>query len=155
LKPTRALPPSHTVMKVSLSKLPHMDFVELSVILNRTLSDYGIVQDMVIYLDDMSGRFFQGNGHVILERPPNPDRLLKVLTYRVPMEDTSFLATWAKMESHCRYCKEMGHTRDQCKARPVERRTCHSCGLQGHIAVKCPRVSISELEENKRVRKVP
>ncbi|KAI8985361.1 hypothetical protein BDB01DRAFT_865919 [Pilobolus umbonatus] len=40
---TRALPPSHTVMKVSLSKLPLLQFSELSVILKETLSAYGIV----------------------------------------------------------------------------------------------------------------
>ncbi|KAI8970497.1 hypothetical protein BDB01DRAFT_840020 [Pilobolus umbonatus] len=58
---------------------------------------------MVKYLDNLSGKIFCGNGHVILERPPNSCRILKAQAHSVSMEKTSFLVTWTKTESHCRY----------------------------------------------------
>ncbi|KAI8972982.1 hypothetical protein BDB01DRAFT_839156 [Pilobolus umbonatus] len=49
----------------------------------------------------------------------------------------------------------MGHTRDNCTARPVDRRTYYNCGALGHIAAKCPRASLGGAEETKRFRKTP
>ncbi|KAG0752845.1 hypothetical protein G6F35_010441 [Rhizopus arrhizus] len=112
--------------------------------------------NIVLYHDDISREWFTGNGHVYLEIPRNPSTELEPLTYRISLfdSDTSFLATWARMPDHCRYCKHMGHTKESCDKRPVDPRTCFICNKNGHISYHCDRAldRDRDLSSHKRAR---
>lgn len=43
------------------------------------------------------------------------------------------------MGKYCRFCKELGHRKDTCSKRPVDKRQCFTCGKKGHFALRCPR----------------
>ncbi|CAO3704100.1 unnamed protein product [Rhizopus stolonifer] len=94
-----------------------------------------------MYNDDITGEWFTGNGHVYLEIPRDSDASFEPLTHRIQLNgsDTSVLATWARMPDFCRYCKAMGHIKDNCDKRPADSRTCFICHQKGHISYQCTR----------------
>ncbi|KAG0751580.1 hypothetical protein G6F16_013490 [Rhizopus arrhizus] len=64
-----AVDSQQALLKVNLSKLPLLPVKELRELLINNFSRYGIVRDIVIYLDDWSQTWFSGNGCIYLERP--------------------------------------------------------------------------------------
>lgn len=52
----------------------------------NNLSRYGIVREIIIYLDDCSGSWLTGNGHVYIERPVQNDKTFETLSYKIPLE---------------------------------------------------------------------
>ncbi|CAO3694768.1 unnamed protein product [Rhizopus stolonifer] len=112
------------------------------------------MKDIVIYNDDVTGEWFTGNGHVYLEIPRDSDASFEPLTHRIQLNgsDTSVLATWARMPDFCRYCKAMGHIKDNCDKRPADSRTCFICHQKGHISYQCTRSQDREPQPHKRPR---
>jgi hypothetical protein len=116
------------------------------------MKQYGLVRDIFVYHDDLVGKFFQGNGHVLLESPNTTNPTFSALSHRIHCGGSSFLATWADRPIHCRYCKEMDHSKDNCSNRPQDTRSCYTCGATGHIAIHCPREAPNDAERNQRRR---
>jgi hypothetical protein len=100
---TPAVQSSLGLTKVSLSGLPPLSYEDFKVKLGSTFAKYGLVRDIVLYEDNISGSWFTSNGRVYLDRPESHDYL--PLTPRIPLDDTttsiSFLATWPKMGVYC------------------------------------------------------
>ena len=140
------------LLRLNVTNLPCIPYPALASQLRTCLAAYGTVRETVIY--EENDGWFAGAGYAYLELPPNPDRVLKPLTYRIPLDDkTSFLATWHKMGVHCRYCKEMNHEVDHCPSKPRESRSCYLCGETGHLQAQCVHDTPRDLEANKRPRK--
>ena len=117
---------------------------------------YGIVKELVIYLDDWAQRWFSGNGCICLKRPPSSGIKFDPLTYNIPFDgDHSCLGTWSKMDKHCIYCKAMGHIKNGCPSLPTETRTCFVCHSRDHIARNCPKVTNPNQATSKRRRPIP
>ncbi|KAG0850605.1 hypothetical protein G6F57_006353 [Rhizopus arrhizus] len=121
-KATLAYSSENILHKINLTDITCASDEYLKSRLQSTFERFGIVKDIVLYHDDISHEWFTGNGHVYLEIPRNPSTELEPLEYRISLSDsdTSFLATWARMPDHCRYCKHMGHTKESCDKRPVD-----------------------------------
>lgn len=152
-----SVPPSKSLLKVHLSKLPILAPSDLHQLLLNTFSSFGRVRDIVLYFDDASNRFFCGNGAIYLDRysdfKENESEGWAPLTYKIDLDSTTFcLGKWAKMEAHCVYCKQMGHTRKDCKEIPPTSRTCYNCHKRGHIARHCPRLKDDKIASSKRLR---
>ncbi|KAG0783103.1 hypothetical protein G6F22_008825 [Rhizopus arrhizus] len=155
-KATLAYSSENTLHKINLTDITCASDEYLKSRLQSTFERFGVVKDIVLYHDDISREWFTGNGHVYLEIPRNPSTELEPLTYRISLfdSDTSFLATWARMPDHCRYCKHMGHTKESCDKRPVDPRTCFICNKNGHISYHCDRAldRDRDLSSHKRAR---
>ncbi|KAG1035325.1 hypothetical protein G6F43_013249 [Rhizopus delemar] len=155
-KATLAYSSENILHKINLTDITCASDEYLKPRLQSTFERFGIVKDIVLYHDDISREWFTGNGHVYLEIPRNPSTELEPLTYRISLSDsdTSFLATWARMPEHCRYCKHMGHTKESCDKRPVDPRTCFICNKKGHISYHCDRAldRDRDLPSHKRAR---
>ncbi|KAI7893760.1 uncharacterized protein EV154DRAFT_439413 [Mucor mucedo] len=54
------------------------------------------------------------------------------------------------MESHCVYCKQMGHTRKDCQEIPTISKTCYLCDRRGHLARHCPRSHDNSIASSKK-----
>jgi hypothetical protein len=134
-----AVHPDRALLRVNLTKLPIWNLDKLRNSLLNNLSRYGIVREIIIYLDDWSGSWPTGNGHVYLERPITATKTHEVLTYNIPLEgeNTFCLGTWTNMGKHCVYCKGSDHYRKDCTKAPSEKRRCYQCGNSGHIARNC------------------
>ncbi|KAG2199306.1 hypothetical protein INT47_012940 [Mucor saturninus] len=114
---TPAVPQDNIILKVHLSKLPFLPVADLHATLVDNFSRFGNVRDVTIYLDDESKTAFCGNGAIFLDRSidPTSPKAWDKLTYKIDLGNQSFcLGKWAKMESHCVYCKQMGHTPRHC-----------------------------------------
>lgn len=66
LPATTAIPPTHQLYKVELSKITLLRYDVLKSELMKTFSKFGTVLDIVIYEDDITGSWFTGNGHVYI-----------------------------------------------------------------------------------------
>ncbi|KAG2194342.1 hypothetical protein INT47_011509 [Mucor saturninus] len=150
---TPAVPQDNIILKVHLSKLPFLPVADLHATLVDNFSRFGNVRDVTIYLDDESKTAFCGNGAIFLDRsidPTNPKAWDK-LTYKIDLGNQSFcLGKWAKMESHCVYCKQMGHTRKDCQEIPTISKTCCLCDRRGHLARHCPRAHDNSIASSKK-----
>lgn len=144
------------LIKVNFSELKVMSYATLKDRITMTFSEFGIVRDIVLYQDDLSGTWFTGNGYVQLERHAQSE--LPSLRHRITLAggtESSFLATWSEMGKYCRFCKELGHRKDSCTKRPVDNRHCFTCGKKGHISLRCPREAVldsSDIPGSKRTR---
>jgi hypothetical protein len=149
-----AVHPDQALLRVNLTKLPIWNLDKLRNSLMNNLSRYGIVREIVIYLDDCSGSWFTGNGHVYIERPIQNDKTFENLSYKIPLEAerTFCLGTWTNMGKHCVYCKDTGHYRKECTKAPEEKRRCFQCGNTGHIARNCFRTKGDDSTSSKRKR---
>ncbi|OBZ81801.1 hypothetical protein A0J61_10149 [Choanephora cucurbitarum] len=149
-----AIHPDRALLEVNLTKLPIWEGQRLRDSLLNNLSRYGVVREMTLYLDNWSGCWFTGNGHVYLERPNTNNKAYETLSYKIPLEgDNTFcLGTWTNMGKHCVYCKETGHYRKECTKAPTEKRRCYQCGNTGHIARNCFRTDTVDNTSNKRRR---
>ncbi|OAD68311.1 hypothetical protein PHYBLDRAFT_68859 [Phycomyces blakesleeanus NRRL 1555(-)] len=66
-------------------------------------------------------------------RPSNPDLHLRHLEHEIKYNETiTFLATWAHIDAHYTFCKEMGHKKEACIKRLKETRTCFCCSKTTH-----------------------
>ncbi|KAG2228472.1 hypothetical protein INT48_003129 [Thamnidium elegans] len=149
-----AVHPDQALLRVNLTKLPIWNWDKLRNSLMNNLSRYGIVREIVLYLDDWSGNWFTGNGHVYIERPLQTEKNFETSTYKIPLEgeNTFCLGTWTNMGKHCVYCKQTGHYRKECTEAPEEKRRCYQCGNSGHIARNCFRTKTDNTTSNKRRR---
>ncbi|KAG2198728.1 hypothetical protein INT47_005413 [Mucor saturninus] len=150
---TPAVPQDNIILKVHLSKLPFLPVADLHATLVDNFSRFGNVRDVTIYLDDESNTAFCGNGAIFLDRSidhANPKAWDK-LTYKIDLGSKSFcLGKWAKMEPHCVYCKQMGHTRKDCQEIPTISKTCYLCDRRGHLARHCPRSHDNSIASSKK-----
>ena len=80
-----AIHPDRALLKVDLTKLPIWEGQRLQDSLLNNLSRYGIVREMTLYLDDWSGCWFTGNGHLYLEQPNDNNKTFESLTYKIPL----------------------------------------------------------------------
>lgn len=149
-----AVHPDQALLKVNLSKLPIWQLDKLRHSLLNNFSRYGVVREISIYLDDWSGCWFTGNGHLYIERPNHASKQYETLTYKIDLEDgnTFCLGTWSKMGKHCVYCKASDHYRKECTKAPEEKRRCSTCGSKGHIARNCHRAITDSNTSSKRRR---
>ncbi|KAG2199574.1 hypothetical protein INT47_012174 [Mucor saturninus] len=150
-----AVHPDRSLLPVNLTKIPIMSYEKLHTLLSDNFTRYGLVREIVIYLDDWSGRWYTGNGHVYLERPASSEAQYETLTYKIPLagdKPFSCLGTWTNKGKHCFYCKNSGHYRKECPEAPKENRRCYQCGNTGHIARNCYRTKTDESTSNKRRR---
>lgn len=140
--------------KISLTDISPAPQEVLKSSLLLTFARFGVVKDIVIYNDDITGEWFTGNGHVYLEIPRESDASFEPLTHRIQLNgsDTSVLATWARMPDFCRYCKAMGHIKENCDKRPADSRTCFICHQKGHISYQRTRSQDREPQPHKRPR---
>ncbi|KAI9028909.1 hypothetical protein CLU79DRAFT_677535, partial [Phycomyces nitens] len=136
---TPAISADLKLFRVNLSGLPADDYEDIAIQLRDCLSPYGNVRETVIY-EEGECQWFKGNGYVYLERPIVSHKVWAPLTYQIKYsENTQVYGTWAKMGDHCVFCKQMGHSVDNCPERRRETRTCHNCGVVGHIQIHCTR----------------
>lgn len=151
-----AVSPDRALTRINLTKLPITKIDTLRDELRNNFARYGIVREIVIYLDDWSSSWFTGNGHLYIERPKTGPKKndFDDLMYKIQLDslDTYCLATWTKMDSHCVYCKKMGHSRKDCDIIPSETRKCYACHSRGHIARNCPRAKADGSTSLKRPR---
>ena len=152
----RPLHPDRVLLRANITKIPIMPIEQLRYKLLNNFARYGIVKELVIYLDDWAQRWFSGNGCICLKRPPSSGIKFDSLTYKIPLDGNhSCLDTWSKMDKHCIYCKAMGHIMKDYPSLSTETRTCFVCHSRDHIARNCPKVTNPNQTASKRRRPIP
>ncbi|KAI7880021.1 uncharacterized protein EV154DRAFT_575791 [Mucor mucedo] len=82
--------------------------------------------------------------------PANP-KAWDELMYKIDLGYQSFcFGKWAKMESHCVYCKQMVYTPKDCQEIPTISKTCYLCDRRGHLARHCPRSQDNSIASSKK-----
>lgn len=143
----RPIPEEWDIVRLNLSNLPAVPPAKLKELLLPTLSPYGHVIDIGIYVEQ---GWFTGTGYAVLNRSEDPSPLKATATHSPPLpldhtiqvinEDakdvTKIHATWARMPLYCKYCHLSGHTKLTCPNKPLPR--CYHCQNLGHIQKHCP-----------------
>ncbi|KAI9012594.1 hypothetical protein CLU79DRAFT_678698, partial [Phycomyces nitens] len=125
------------LFRVNLTGLHAKYYEEIAAKLRQCLDPFGKVCETVIY-EEGQHQWFKGNGYVYRERPIVSDKAWSLLAYQIKYSaDIQIYGTWAKMGDHCVFCKQMGHSVDRCTEKRKEKRTCHNCGVVGHIQIHC------------------
>ncbi|KAI7864810.1 hypothetical protein BDF14DRAFT_1830747, partial [Spinellus fusiger] len=64
------------LFRLNVNQLPLIPYHVLTAGLRECLSPFGVVQEIVVYEDNL---FYRGSGHIYMTRPPNSEKLLKTL----------------------------------------------------------------------------
>ncbi|KAI9015295.1 hypothetical protein CLU79DRAFT_890015 [Phycomyces nitens] len=133
---TPAISADLELFRVNLSGLPADNYDDIAAQLRKYLNPFGDVCETMIYEEGTQLH----NGYVYPERPMTSNKVWTPLTYQIKYSDNlQVYGTWAKMGDHCVFCKQMGHSVDDCPGRRKETRTFHNCGITGHIQIHCNR----------------
>ncbi|KAI8366203.1 hypothetical protein BD560DRAFT_447975 [Blakeslea trispora] len=137
--PCKALGPHMEVINVRLSSLPFLREPKLLKGLKESLSPFGEILDVGIFLDPAS-KTYACTGYAVLNVKKKEGAYCP-LTHLVPWEDSedlSFYAVWKQMPPYCKYCHAEGHILANCDKRKAKF-SCWTCGANGHMAASCPK----------------
>ncbi|KAI9005170.1 hypothetical protein CLU79DRAFT_713243, partial [Phycomyces nitens] len=136
--------------RVNLSGLPADNYDDIADQLRKCLNPFGDVCEPVIYKEGQH-QLFKGNGYIYLEHPMALNKVWAPLTYQIKYSDNlQVYGTWAKMGDHSVFYKQMGHSVDNCPRRRIGTRSCHTCGIPGHIQIHCNRDPPTNRHQNHR-----
>ncbi|KAI9033713.1 hypothetical protein CLU79DRAFT_8482 [Phycomyces nitens] len=139
--PTLGMHKGTKIMRLFLTKLPATPRPILASQLISILFNFGTVRELG---HNTLCVFPNSTGYAYLEPPPNSDRSLARISYKIPYDDhySFFLATWTRMGAHCTYCKAMGHGSESCTVRPTDSHHCYTCGEMCYeLVTNCPKTN--------------
>ncbi|KAI9484537.1 hypothetical protein BDB00DRAFT_745862, partial [Zychaea mexicana] len=95
---------------INLEQLPLLSPAKLTPLLNTTMSRFGKIAHIGLYVDPIS-TMFHGKGYAILDRTVEPTHdAFEPLQHVIPFSgNRCILASWKGMEQHCFYCHQHGH----------------------------------------------
>ena len=137
---TPTLSAESTVYRLSLDKLPLLRQTDLTPLLKETLSQYGKVLHVGLYLDPTTQLFF-GKGYALIDISGAGENTFKPLVHELDLGHRRLIyASWRGMEKHCFYCHKPGHTKSDCPRLQQQRvKTCYHCGSVEHLVRDCPK----------------
>ncbi|KAI8989513.1 hypothetical protein BDB01DRAFT_546022 [Pilobolus umbonatus] len=146
IMPCSAVQNDAEIINIRLSQLPFLEEADLLEGLLKSLSQYGSLVDIGIYLEPIT-KTYKCTGYASIDiRSRDPKTTFQPLTHVIPWFENSggsFHAVWKTMVSHCRYCHDEGHVLSDCSKR-LANMTCYNCREKGHIAAVFPRDSHSK-----------
>ncbi|CAO3667649.1 unnamed protein product [Umbelopsis vinacea] len=139
---------SAQLTKVKLRNLPLYPSEESLVrVLTQSMGAFGAVRNVSIYKTSVGkGKFYlySGEGFVMLDTKPKPNNkpYPKLSPFvRIPEWSMVVQARWLDAPPACNYCRQVGHTKNDCPVRPQTAqglRTCFRCKQTGHLKSECP-----------------
>ena len=141
---TRALTLDAEITKVNFSSLPFLPQQAIRDGLEETMSLYGRVCQIRLYVEPETG-IFEGEATVILDRSPPAGAMVsddephyRPLTRFIPIDRWGELypASWKNAPPICRYCNQEGHRKSSCPK--LQDILCFHCNQPGHFRRQCP-----------------
>ncbi|KAI8327587.1 hypothetical protein BD560DRAFT_379532 [Blakeslea trispora] len=109
IMPCRALASNMEVMRIRLSKLPFLKEVDLLQGLEQSLSPYGQILDVGIFIEPET-QTYTCTGYAILNIHAGENmESFKPLSHCIPWnnsQDSDFYAVWNQMPKYCKYCHQ-------------------------------------------------
>ncbi|KAI8884366.1 hypothetical protein K501DRAFT_247893 [Backusella circina FSU 941] len=113
--PCKAIDDNMDIVYASLYSLPFTSEKELGELLEETLSEYGDVLDVGIFLESTT-KTYMCTGYTILNVSPKAEPYTP-LSHKIPCLKSyvgSFYASWKGMPDYCHYCHVQDHITDTC-----------------------------------------
>ncbi|KAF7728209.1 adenyl-nucleotide exchange factor sse1 [Apophysomyces ossiformis] len=127
------------IFRIRLTDLPFLKPDKLKQGIQQSLAPYGRVLDVGISRDADFG-LYMGNGYAVLDRRPEENGPpFAEIKHSIQWCDSTdcFYAFWRDMPVHCVFCHELGHIREDCPRRTVNKTICFICGEKGHNQTDC------------------